>query len=278
MSELARAARDIRGEVLSNDRVAADAFVLRFAETQPSPLAFAPGEFIQVAAWTLDPLLRRPMSVLDWGRLPDGRGWVSFLYQVTGRGTKAFAALRPGDRIRALGPLGRGFPDPGRPGPALIVAGGVGVAPFLLLARHLRARGREVVVLLGARDSDHLYLVAALEVEGARVRCPTDRGDRGSQGLVTALLEEELRTRGPSSIGRLYACGPEPMLRAVHAIARQHDVPGDASLERRMACGYGVCFTCVCPMLDRASGVVRNERTCLEGPVIDLALLPLNGF
>ncbi|HZU97718.1 MAG TPA: dihydroorotate dehydrogenase electron transfer subunit [Planctomycetota bacterium] len=258
---------DVHGTVISNERIAPDAFVLRYSDPAP---AFRPGEFIQVAAWdSSDPLLRRPMSVLD-----QGDGWASFLYQVTGRGTRIFASLRPGDRVKALGPLGNSFSEPPRDGVALVVAGGVGVAPFLMLVRELVKAGRETVVLLGARDASRLYLERDLEREGARVLCATENGERGTKGFVTALLEAEIARRGPRGIARLYSCGPEPMLRAVHTIARARGVPGEASLERRMACGFGVCFTCVCPILDPKTGVTRNRRTCLDGPVIDLERLP----
>jgi dihydroorotate dehydrogenase electron transfer subunit len=255
-------ATDTKGRVVSNEKIAPDAFVLRYAGD--SVPAFAPGEFIQVTGWESEPLLRRPMSVLD-----AGPGWASFLYQVMGRGTRLFARLRTGDAVRALGPLGNHWSEPGREGAVLAVAGGVGVAPFLMLARQLVAKGREVVVLLGARDASRLYLEKELAREGARVLCATENGERGTKGFVTALLEEEIRARGPAGIARIYSCGPEPMLRAVHAIARKHGVPGEASLERRMACGFGVCFTCVCPMLDTKSGTYRNRRTCLDGPVVD---------
>jgi dihydroorotate dehydrogenase electron transfer subunit len=267
--------RDVQGHVVSNERVAPDAFVLRFEDVGPEPpLAYEPGEFVQVSAWTLDPLLRRPMSVLDSG-VSSGRGWASFLYQATGRGTRIFASLRAGDRVRALGPLGNRFSLPSREGPAVIVAGGVGVAPFLVWVRRLRALGRETVVLLGARDSSRLYLRRELEAEGARVLCATETGDAGTRGFVTLLLEREIEARGPAGIARLYTCGPEPMLKAVHALARARSVPGEASLERRMACGFGVCFTCVCKITDPSTGHAHNERTCLVGPVVDLERLPL---
>jgi dihydroorotate dehydrogenase electron transfer subunit len=209
------------------------------------------------------------MSVLD----TDGT-WASFLYQAHGRGTRIFAGLRPGDSIRALGPLGNTFTHPRRAGVALVVAGGVGVAPFLMLTRQLRAEGREVVVLLGARDAARLYLERELAAEGAAVRCATENGERGVRGLVTHLLDEEIQKRGAREIARVYTCGPEPMLRAVHALARERGVPGEASLERRMACGFGVCFTCVCPLVDPKTGVARNKRTCLDGPVVDFDALP----
>lgn len=270
--------RDVRGRVVSNERVAPDALVLRFEDAgEAPPLSYAPGEFIQVSAWSGDPLLRRPMSVLDSGS-ERGRGWASFLYQTTGRGTRILAGLRPGDPIKALGPLGNRWTPPGRAGAVVCVAGGVGVAPFLVWVRRLRAEGREVVVLLGARDASRLYLRRDLEAEGAVVRCATDNGEVGTKGLVTKLLEEEIAARGPSGIARLYACGPEPMLKAVHAIARAREVPGEVSLERRMACGFGVCFTCVCKIVDPATGVARQKRTCLSGPVVDMSLLPANDW
>src|SRR5213075_1475256 len=108
-------------------RIAPDAFVIRYEGDVPR---FEPGQFIQVSGWERAPLLRRPMSVLD-----TGSGWASVLDQVMGRGTRIFSGLRKGDPIRALGPLGNSFSAPARPGPALVVAGGVGVAPFLMLAR-----------------------------------------------------------------------------------------------------------------------------------------------
>lgn len=275
---LAAPSRDVRGRVLSNERVAPDALVLRFEDTgDEPPLTYEPGEFIQVSAWTGEPLLRRPMSVLDSGHV-HGRGWASLLYQTTGRGTRILAGLRAGDPVRALGPLGNKWVPPTREGAVVIVAGGVGVAPFLVWVRKLRAQGREVVVLLGARDGSRLYLRHDLEAEGAVVRCSTENGDVGSRGLVTRLLEDEIAARGVPGIARLYACGPEPMLKAVHAIARARGVPGEVSLERRMACGFGVCFTCVCKIVDPATGVARQKRTCLSGPVVDMALLPLGDW
>src|SRR5579872_6929792 len=105
---------DVHGAVISNEKIAPDAFVLRYSDPAPG---FRPGEFVQVAAWEGEPLLRRPMSVLD-----QGKDWASFLYQVMGRGTKVFSGLRPGDRVKALGPLGNTFSEPLREGVALIVA------------------------------------------------------------------------------------------------------------------------------------------------------------
>lgn len=248
--------------------MAEDAGILRLRTEGGAP-RFAPGQFLQFRPWEGDdPLLARPFSILD-----QGSGWLSLLYQVLGRGTRRMQALRPGDSAVVVGPLGRPFPLPGRPGAALIVAGGVGIPPFLLLVRALVAQGRETVVLLGARDAAHLYLREELAAAGARVAVATEDGSAGRRGRVTLLLDEELAARGPETVGAVYTCGPEPMMEAVVARAKEARVPGWASMERHMACGYGVCFTCVLPLRSPEGGY-RNRRTCLEGPVLAFQRLP----
>jgi dihydroorotate dehydrogenase electron transfer subunit len=266
--------RELTGVVVENRPVARDAGVLRFRVTSPGPMpAFAPGQYLQLRAWTgVDPLLGRPFSILDQGDGPEGP-WLSVLYQVFGRGTALMAGARAGDPVHAVGPLGRPFQAPGRPGPALVVAGGVGIPPFLMVVRELVAEGREAVVLLGARDRAHLYLEDELREAGAAVRVATEDGSRGVKGRVTVLLEEELGARGAANVGAVYTCGPEGMLHAVVGVARRHGAPGQASLEKLMACGIGVCFTCVC-RLRAKDGRVKNQRICLAGPVVSFADLP----
>jgi dihydroorotate dehydrogenase electron transfer subunit len=266
--------RDLSGEVVENRAIAPDAGVLRLRVTAPGPVpAFAPGQFLQLRAWTgIDPLLGRPFSILDQGD-DAGGPWVSVLYQVHGRGTDLIARARPGQACSATGPLGRPFVPPSRPGPAIVVAGGVGIPPFLLVVRALVAEGREVVVLLGARDAAHLYLEDELRAAGATVRVATEDGSRGVRGRVTVLLEEELAARGGDRVGAVYTCGPGPMLHAVVKVARAHGAPGQASLEKLMGCGFGVCFTCVC-RLRAADGALKNTRICLAGPVVPFADLP----
>jgi dihydroorotate dehydrogenase electron transfer subunit len=252
--------------------VARDAGILRF-RSEAAPPTFAPGQFLQLRPWgeNADPLLARPFSLLDQGTDGEG-GWLSVLYQVMGRGTQMMTELRPGDRSAIVAPLGRPFAPPQRDGRAVIVAGGVGIPPFLLVVRDLVQQGREVIVLLGARDAEHLYLREELAAEGAEVRVATDDGSEGHHGLVTDLLDAELE-RDADGIGGVFTCGPERMMEAVFERARARGVPGQASMERPMACGYGVCFTCVMP-LKQDDGSFHNTRTCLAGPVLDFELLP----
>lgn len=276
MSQL-EAPRRLRGRIVEHRRVAPGAGILRFALDGPAP-RFAPGQFVQLRTWSgVDPLLGRPFSLLDQGREPGGGEWLSILYQVEGRATSLMGEARTGEPVTAVGPLGRPFTLPARPGPAVIVAGGVGIPPFLLLVRALRAAGREALVLLGARRAERLYLREELAAEGATVRVATEDGSLGRRGWVTELLQEELRARGAGGIGALYACGPSGLLKAVIRLGQEAGVPGQVSLERMMACGFGVCFTCVCPLL-APDGGYRNKRTCLEGPVVPLADLPPEGW
>lgn len=264
--------RRLRGAIVEQRHIAPGAGILRFQVEGPVP-RFAPGQFVQLRTWgAVDPLLGRPFSLLDQG--PD---WLSVLYQVEGRATGLMAEVRPGERVTAIGPLGKPFTLPGRPGPAIVVAGGVGIPPFLLLVRALRAAGREALVLLGARRAERLYLREELAAEGATVAVATEDGSLGHRGYVTELLQKELERRGAANTGALYSCGPSGLLKAVVRIGQAAGVPGQVSLERMMACGFGVCFTCVCP-LKAPDGGYRNKRTCLEGPVVSLADLPSEGW
>ena len=140
---------EILGTLTDHTRVAPDAGILRFRTENPPP-RFAPGQFFQLRPWEgNDPLRGRPFSILDQG-LDDDGGCISLLYQVMGRGTAMLARMRQGETAVLVGPLGRPFAPPTRPGPALIVAGGVGIPPFLTVVRDFVARGIETVVLLGA--------------------------------------------------------------------------------------------------------------------------------
>ena len=263
---------ELIGRVREHQRLTEHAGVV-VVEVPGGAPRFAPGQFLQLRVWdAIDPLLNRPFSILD-----QGDDWFSVLYQVEGRGTARLRDCTPGQQVFALGPLGKPFTLPTRPGPAIIVAGGVGIPPFLLVVRALAAAGREAIVLLGARDPSRLYLREALATAGATVRVATEDGAEGHHGYVTALLEQELERVGPADVGAVYTCGPEGMLQAVVAIAQRAGVPGQASLERYMACGFGVCFTCVCK-LRQPDGAFKNTRTCLAGPVIAIDDLPTDAW
>jgi NAD(P)H-flavin reductase len=206
------------------------------------------------------PFLPRALSVLRSQPADSGEALRhEFLLEDVGPGTARLAALAPGERIWLTGPLGRGFAAPERgdaAGPALLVGGGVGIAPLAIWQDELLAAGAEVRALLGFRDAAHADGAALL----ADPRIATDDGSVGHAGLVTELLEDALAT-GPATV---YACGPPPMLEAVREICLARGVPAQLALEAPMACGYGACFGCVVAVADGG-----YKRVCLDGPVFD---------
>jgi dihydroorotate dehydrogenase electron transfer subunit len=236
--------------------------VLRVADVEtPEP---RPGQFAMIAAaerWgggeDERPYLARACSI---ARRRVGES--QFLLEDVGPGTRRLCELREGDGLWALGPLGKGFDPPAERRRAILVGGGVGIAPLAILQDALDAEAeREVTVLLGFRDEARAQGAALLR--GAQVA--TDDGSVGHRGLLTELLSKELYR---DSRAHVYACGPAPMLEAVRAMCATRDVPAQLALEAGMACGFGACYGCAVPK--RGGGYLR---VCVDGPVIDAAEL-----
>jgi dihydroorotate dehydrogenase electron transfer subunit len=199
------------------------------------------------------PYLPRAFSVL---RAPAGTDELQFLIEDVGPGTRRLCELAPGDDLSLVGPLGIGFSLPRTGRRALLVGGGVGIAPLAICQDWLD----DARVLLGFRDAAHAP--GATLLAGATVA--TDDGSVGHHGLVTELLAADLDSDPNAEV---YACGPPPMLEAVRALCVAREVPAQLALESGMACGYGACFGCVVP--------TRNGyiRLCVDGPVIEAARL-----
>jgi len=214
---------------------------------------------------------------------PDA-GTVEVVFDVVGPGTRALADVGPGDAVDVLGPLGRPFAPPaptgngGGPPACLLVGGGYGTAPLFLLARDLRARGCPVDVLTGASTAARLLEPEACARLGRSLTVTTDDGSAGRRGVVTDPMPELL---AQARTGQVYACGPMPMLAAVSRTAAAAGVPCQVAVEERMACGTGICFSCVVPVLEgpgepggpsstgTGTGTTRMARSCVEGPVFD---------
>ena len=250
-----------------------------------------PGQFVMLRLpGRDDPLLGRPFALYDVG---DDGGTFSVGYVVIGKMTRLMAALRAGDAVELWGPLGRGFPEPPEPrsssdggGPVLMVAGGIGQTPFLAAGREILGtaaygdRGRFAAaesppeLLYGARSAEYVADVPRFEAAGIPVAVATDDGSAGHRGFVTDLLGRRLAD-GPRP-SRVYACGPEPMMRAAAALAAAHGVPCWLSLESPMACGFGACFSCVVKVRqDDSPDGWDYRRSCLEGPVFPAETLVL---
>ena len=200
---------------------------------------------------------------------------ISFMLVVVGPRTRELASLAIGEELTLIGPLGNGFDVPSLGDDVALVAGGVGVAPLLLVATELQARGASVTLYYGARTSTALVGAEAFAQLGCRLVLATDDGTRGHHGFVTEPLE-----RDADAHSGIAACGPSPMLRAVSRVAASRAIRAQLSLEETFACGVGACWGCVVP-LDRASAQAppfpappRGEsrdyvhaRICKEGPV-----------
>lgn len=199
---------------------------------------------------------------------------IELLFFVCGKRTAQLAALRPGDRLECLAPLGNGFDLSGDCGDAGIVAGGVGIASVLLPARALVGRGARVRLYYGARDARRLVEAERFAAAGCEVHVATDDGSAGRRGNVTDLLAEE------ATLPRmLLGCGPTPMLRAVATLANARGVPAQLSLEETFGCGVGGCWGCVVPIVrsspqappfapvPHGDGDAVNARVCVEGPI-----------
>ena len=260
---------DIDAAVLGNTRLSDDYSVLALAAPEIAGLA-RPGQFVMVKpSRGLDPLLRRPFSIFEILRSADGAPTgISILNKRVGAGTRLLYDVERGARVGCLGPLGRPFEPVDPPMRAWMVAGGVGLAPFLTLAEALVARGTPATLFYGARTGAELYYVDTFERLGVSTVLTTEDGSRGTKGLVTAPLDESLSALAPGASVKLYVCGPTPMMRAVAKIAETHGHACDVSLEQVMGCGLGGCYSCV--VLTRRHGAAPHfVRSCLDGPVFE---------
>jgi dihydroorotate dehydrogenase electron transfer subunit len=222
--------------------------------------AVLPGQFIhllipQSAGLTL----RRPFSVF---RGEDGL--LSVLYKLVGVGTAAMQALRDGDSVSLMGPLGNGFP-PASPGAfPVLVAGGYGVAPLYFLARRMTRRGH---LFVGAAKAADLLCLDDFRELGWPVTIATQDGSEGVVGLVTEALDAWLAREGRGQPLEFFACGPNGMLKAVGDRAINRGDKGWLSLDRHMGCGAGACLACVQKV--RKSGSEVWARVCKDGPIFE---------
>jgi dihydroorotate dehydrogenase electron transfer subunit len=239
-----------------------------------------PGQFAQLRCGSGHvPLLRRPFSVA-W----TDDGTCSFVFDVVGVGTALLAQLEPGDQLDSLGPLGSGFNLDATGQRVVCVSGGLGCAPFPILARALRRRGVEdIIVLNGAASAERLYPAERFQHGDGVIRVleATDDGSAGHHGLVTELVSGVLE-----GAGALFACGPNPMLAALASLldaqpAARRPQTIQASLEAAMGCGFGTCLGCALPV--RNDGGQAWALCCTDGPVMSMdavdwaALLELPG-
>jgi dihydroorotate dehydrogenase electron transfer subunit len=228
---------------------------------------FVPGHFVAVAVGGEGSAMGLRRAFALSGATPSAAfaGTVQFVVAEHGPGTRWLTQRKVGDTLDIVGPLGNPFPLPSRPSPAVLVGGGYGAAPLLPLAQELLSRGSDVEIVLGAATAGRLYGEVAAKRLVGQVSVSTDDGSAGVPGLVTDVLPDAIARVNAEVV---YACGPMPMLRAVGEVAQQHAIRAQVAVEESMACGIGVCMTCVLPVRG-TDGASRFVRSCVEGPVFD---------
>ncbi len=220
----------------------------------PRGIRALPGQFTMIrgAEWGDAPLLPRPMSYLTAGTTP------SVLIKVVGEGTQRMARAEPSEPFTLLGPLGNTWRAPGAGRRPVLVAGGVGIAPLLFLARTFATAGVRPIALYGGRTARDLPLEDEL-ADVSDMHLSTEDGSRGLSGRVTELLAKHF-----SEGSDVYTCGPDRMMAAVAKLCAERDIPCEASLETPMACGYGVCLGC--PVATTEGSYLY---ACTQGPCVD---------
>lgn len=266
--------------ILSNQEVSPDYYRMKILAPGISDLA-QPGQFVMFRSQATDePLLRRPFGIFQTGTLPSDceglpdKEFVEILYKVVGRGTAIMQELHEGDRVELLGPLGHGFDLTVNGEELILVGGGIGLVPLYMLACEL-VKTNKVRLLIGGRTRKDVLMVTEFERLGVETYVSTDDGTLGEEGQVTQVLQRKL-TKFPDA--GVFACGPMPMLEAVHQICQPRKVKLQVSLEAFMACGVGACLGCVVKGAGHSEENPRYLCTCKEGPVfnaedLDWALL-----
>ena len=251
-----------QANVISNTRAGAYHVVTLTADEIPKE--FKPGQFVTLAIGGVSSglILRRSFSIYQAQDRGVYGGTIDIVLAGHGECTTGITLLRRNDSVNIVGPLGKPFPIPKDPVACVLIGGGYGAAPLFKLAEALRAKGCRVDFVLGAQTNEKLFGILEARRLGHNVLITTQDGSAGTQGVVTDVLDE-LIDKADSQV--IYSCGPMPMLKAITETAQKHQIYSFTAVEEAMACGIGVCMTCVLPVIGE-DGITRMVRSCVEGP------------
>jgi dihydroorotate dehydrogenase electron transfer subunit len=253
--------KDSRAQIIRKESWG-DYFLLSLESQLIAPDA-QPGQFLMVrTSKDTHPFLRRPFSIF----MAKGKN-VEIFFQKMGIGTQLLSEKRKEDAIDIIGPLGKGFTVDrcAQEKQFALIGGGRGIAPLYFLAQKLRAHGGMARVFYGGKSLEDLPVRERFEKNGMTLSCSTEDGSFGTKGLITEAFETEL-SKG-FSVNRIYACGPELMLKKIAEVAAAQNIPAELSLESVMGCGFGACWGCVKKIRrDEKSGW---HKICEEGPVLN---------
>lgn len=265
MSTINKSALQVDATLISNKRVGAyHQIILNVGEAVRN---CRPGNFIaiQVGGESSRMVLRRAFAISRTSETAQFGGTVELIVAPHGSGSKWLCSLNEGAEVNVITPLGKSFGIPVEPANALLIGGGYGSAPLFGLADVLKSRGCKVDMVLGASNGNKIYA----PMEGKRsvnsLKIFTEDGSMGETGRVTSQLASIIQER---NIDIIYSCGPMAMLKAITEIADELGVMHQASVEESMACGIGICMTCVLPVKSE-DGSISMKRSCIDGPVMD---------
>lgn len=248
--------KSMMAKVLDNSQIAEGIFDMKLACRNIAAEA-KPGQFITVACG--DYTLRRPISICE---IDVSREIIRIVYEVRGKGTEWLSHVKTFDSVDIIAPLGNGY-DLTDHRSVLFVGGGIGVPPLLATAK----RTIDATAILGFRNKSAIILENDFKKACNEVLVTTDDGSNGIKGFTTDAMKLALEKK---TFDLVCACGPIPMLKKVAAIAAEHNIPCQVSLEERMACGVGACLVCACKVKSK-DGTEEYKRVCKDGPVFDAA-------
>ncbi|MCK5145701.1 dihydroorotate dehydrogenase electron transfer subunit [bacterium] len=256
-------------KLISQQEVSKDIWRMRVYTPQIVEQSSA-GQFLHIRVRdSIAPLLRRPFGI---HRIHRESGELEILYRVVGEGTNIMKTILPGDTVDILGPLGNGFNLNGNFNTAMIVAGGMGIAPCFYLIDSLLELQKKVILFWGVKTSEEIFIdVEILKVKGLEVHIATEDGSMGHAGFITDPLSNYLNTCLQKDIMQGFACGPNPMLDSLQRITKNSAMDWEVSLEAHMACGVGVCMGCGVSHRDGGFRMV-----CSDGPVFKLTEVDLH--
>jgi dihydroorotate dehydrogenase electron transfer subunit len=271
---------DVKGKIVINKPITQSVNYLELSMPK-IPAKLEPGHFLHIRLMhTNDPLLRRPLSVNRVvsrkikGKVTNN---VGIVYKIVGKGTSLLKEMAVGESVDVLGPLGNGFdlgPVFKNKQNALLVSGGMGVAPLIFLAQFIKKKNKNIKIeaFIGMDTKKELICLDDLKKLGCKINISTDDGSQGFKGYVSDMLEKYLfKQQSLNPAPYVYACGPKPMLKALQKTGEKFQIPGQVSLDEMMGCGIGACLGCVINTRDlEQPGRPVYKRICKDGPVFDI--------
>ena len=242
--------------VVSHKWLNYSAYIIELEASEPlSPVR--PGNFAEIKiGHSPHVFLRRPFSIFDVNMI---NNTLSFYVKVIGEGTRVLGQARKGDKVNIIYPLGNAFTIPAK-NKILVVAGGSGIAPFILYGKEMQNQNKSVTFLLGARKAEDIVLIEMFRPYGD-ILIITEDGLLDEKGMVT---QHSIFRHDDFPYDHIVTCGPEPMMKAVAGLARKKNISCEVSLENTMACGFGACLCCIVETVD------GNKCVCTEGPVFNI--------